>query len=209
MKGDEDSKKNTFFELTINHSTVLETIKSSKVRILEVMNIITKIQQANKKKRIILRDIAFSMLYQQCWPKIGGRGISGALFYLVLFPLKLFSLPLSRKVCKRHTEKLIVFAFHECLLCRERSLSCHTCCDTGPQFFTVSFEGPSNIVAFYENQRVPMTYSNLDPYEEGALTYKFDSKRGYNSHLTPLAESPDHALLIENQEKTCIYMQYN
>lgn len=41
----------------------------------------------------------------------------------------------------------------------------------GLSFLRSHLKVPSNIVAFYENQGVPMTYSNLDPYGEGALTY--------------------------------------
>ena len=94
-------------------------------------------------------------------------------------------------------EKQILFMFDVCLLCMKGSLSCHTCCDTGPHFFAVSLEGPSNIVAFYDKQGVPMTHSNLDPYGGGGTNIhvltppNFESKWGYKSPaFDPPSRSP-------------------
>ena len=67
-----------------------------------------------------------------CWSKSGGRRRSGAWFYIVLFPLKLFiEMETSCTIVSEGPQK--VFAFHVGLLCREGSLSCHpltllSCC---------------------------------------------------------------------------------
>jgi hypothetical protein len=45
------------------------------------------------------------------------------------------------------TSRARIFHLYGDVLSREGSLSCHTCCDTGPRFFLVSFQGPSHSVA--------------------------------------------------------------
>lgn len=109
-----------------------------------------------------------------------------------------------------------VFAFHACVLCMEGSLSCHTCFDREPHFFAVSLEGPSNIVAFYDKQGVPMTHSNLDSYGEGG-TYihvltpsNFESKWGLQVCLWPPFPIPRSTLCkLKTGKKTYIYMHCN
>ena len=48
-------------------------------------------------------------------------------------------------------------------LCREGSLSCHSCCDTGPRFYRSHLKGPSHLVSSYNKPRSLMTYRNPVP----------------------------------------------
>jgi hypothetical protein len=50
---------------------------------------------------------------------------------------------------------------------REGSLSCHTCCDTGPQFFWSQPKDRSNLSPLTTHEGVWRNYSNLDPHEWG------------------------------------------
>jgi hypothetical protein len=47
---------------------------------------------------------------------------------------------------------------------REESLSCHTCCDTGPQFFLSDLKDRPVQSPLMTNMGMWRTYSNLDPH---------------------------------------------
>ena len=59
-----------------------------------------------------------------CWPKSRGKWRTGTWFYIVLFLSKIIYWNGVITIVSEGLQK--VFVFHECLLYREGSLSCHT-----------------------------------------------------------------------------------
>jgi hypothetical protein len=66
--------------------------------------------------------------------------------------------------------KIWAYARRSGPLSREGSLSCHTCCDTGPRFFRSHQKDRPSQSPLTTHMRMWRTYSNPDPH--GAVTCK-------------------------------------